>query len=153
MSDGLHVMGDDGVIRSVDEHYNAQGDVEQDPSGAWLAIQRLWLDREKKIARIAELEAAAQKLWRRQDSLDTYDAVVNEILTPLFETMSDAEDHQARIAELESLLETTIEAVTEVQSYEQPHDPTQENALTMRELDVFDFDVSAARAILKGEQT
>lgn len=64
--------------------------------------------------------------------------------------IADAKDD--RIAELEGLLETTIVAVTEVQSYEQPHDPTQENALTMRELDVFDFDVSGARAILKGEQ-
>ena len=56
MIDGLYVRGDDGVIRSLDEHYDTQKDVEQDPYGAWLAIQNLWVDRETKIARIAELE-------------------------------------------------------------------------------------------------
>ena len=35
--------------------------------------------------RIAKLESVVNKLWRRQDSLDTFDAAVNEILSPLFE--------------------------------------------------------------------
>ena len=40
--DPLHVKHpEDGIIRRVDEHYDAQLDVEQDPHGAWLAIQNL----------------------------------------------------------------------------------------------------------------
>jgi len=35
--------------------------------------------------RIDELEVVVKKLWRRQDSLDTFDAAVNDILSPLFE--------------------------------------------------------------------
>ena len=36
-------------------------------------------------ARVKELEAVVNKLWRRQDSLDTFDAAVNAVLAPLFE--------------------------------------------------------------------
>ena len=36
-------------------------------------------------ARVKELEAVLNKLWRRQDSLDTFDAAVNAVLAPLFE--------------------------------------------------------------------
>ncbi len=36
-------------------------------------------------ARVKELEAVVKKLWRRQDSLGTFDAAVNDILSPLFE--------------------------------------------------------------------
>ena len=35
--------------------------------------------------RIDELEVVVKNLWRRQDSLDTFDAAVNDILSPLFE--------------------------------------------------------------------
>ena len=31
----------DGIIRRLDEHYDVQSDVEQDPCGAWFAIQDL----------------------------------------------------------------------------------------------------------------
>ena len=66
-----------------------------------------------------------------------------------------AQEAAARIEELEAKLTKAVEvatsavdAVHEVQTYEQPDDPWTENALTMRELDVFDFEVSAARAAL-----
>lgn len=45
-----------------------------------------------KDARIAELEAVVKKLWRRQDSLDTFDAAVNEVLAPLFEKQGEQND-------------------------------------------------------------
>ena len=45
-----------------------------------------------KDARIAELEAVVNKLWRRQDSLDTFNAAVNEILTPLFKKQGEQND-------------------------------------------------------------
>ena len=38
---GRGVIGTDGIFRSFDEHYDTQREVEQDPYGAWLAIQSL----------------------------------------------------------------------------------------------------------------
>jgi hypothetical protein len=35
--------------------------------------------------RVKELEDVVKNLWRRQDSLDTFDAAVNAVLAPLFE--------------------------------------------------------------------
>ena len=35
------VLGGDGIFRTFDEHYDNMQDVEQDPYGAWLAIQHL----------------------------------------------------------------------------------------------------------------
>jgi ppGpp synthetase/RelA/SpoT-type nucleotidyltranferase len=40
---------------------------------------------EQQATRIKELEAVVKKLWRRQDSLGTFDAAVNDILSPLFD--------------------------------------------------------------------
>lgn len=40
-------------------------------------------------ARVKELEAVVKKLWRRQDSLGTFDAAVNDILAPLFEKQTN----------------------------------------------------------------
>jgi len=64
-----------------------------------------------------------------------------------------------RIAELEAALAVATDVARQavnvielVQTYEQPDDPWTENALTMREHEVFDFDVDAARAAL-GEKT
>ena len=54
MSDGLTVLGPDGIRRSYDEHYDTMMDVEQDPTGAHQAIQR-------QHARIEELEAKLEK--------------------------------------------------------------------------------------------
>ena len=49
----------------------------------------LYRDKQRRIkeleVRIDELEVVVKKLWRRQDSLDTFDAAVNDILSPLFE--------------------------------------------------------------------
>ena len=35
----LTVLGDDGIERSYDEHYDTLVEVVKDPAGAWLAIQ------------------------------------------------------------------------------------------------------------------
>ena len=52
--DDLHRHGPDGIVRSLDEHYDTMMDVEQDPTGAFMAIQA-------QAARIAELEAETVK--------------------------------------------------------------------------------------------
>ena len=60
--DHLHARGTDGVIRTLDEHYNSQKDVDQDPYGAWLAIQNLWTSLETSQTRVRELEEALEKI-------------------------------------------------------------------------------------------
>ena len=55
---------------------------------------------------------------------------------------------EAKLAKAVEVATSAVDAVHEVQTYEQPDDPWTENALTMRELDVFDFEVSAARTTL-----
>lgn len=60
MSDDLKILGVDGIRRSYDEHYDTMMDVEQDPTGAWQAIQ-------KQADRIEELEA---KLARAVEALE-----------------------------------------------------------------------------------
>jgi len=55
---------------------------------------------------------------------------------------------EAKLAKAVEVATSSVDAVHEVQTYEQPDDPWTENALTMRELDVFDFEVSAARTTL-----
>ena len=53
--DPLHVKGPDGITRRVDEHYFVLSDVQQDPPGAWLAIQNL-------CAALDEAEAALERV-------------------------------------------------------------------------------------------
>ena len=60
MSDDLTVLGVDGIRRSFDEHYDTMMEVEQDPTGAYIAIQN-------QHARIEELEA---KLAKAVEALD-----------------------------------------------------------------------------------
>lgn len=55
--DELHVKGVDGVIRSLNEHYDTLRDVDQDPYGAWLAIQNQADRIEALEARIAKADA------------------------------------------------------------------------------------------------
>ena len=54
--DPFHVKGPDGILRGLNEHYDSRGDVEQDPYGAWLAIQNLWEERDTLTARVKQLE-------------------------------------------------------------------------------------------------
>lgn len=62
MTDPFHVKGPDGITRGLDEHYDAIGDVEQDPTGAWLAIQNLWSERERLTA-----ERDALRSWLKHE--------------------------------------------------------------------------------------
>ena len=55
--DPLHVKSPDGITRRVDEHYFVPSDVQQDPHGAWLAIQNL-------CAALNEAEAERHR-WRQ----------------------------------------------------------------------------------------
>jgi hypothetical protein len=56
--DPFHAKGRDGILRGLNEHYDSRGDVEQDPYGAWLAIQNLWEERDTLAARVKQLEDA-----------------------------------------------------------------------------------------------
>ncbi len=77
MDDPFHVKGPDGVTRNLDEHYDTQKDVEQDPYGAWLAIQN-------QAASIDELEAEV-KDWKQ--SSDAKDARIAELEAKLSTAM------------------------------------------------------------------
>ena len=52
---------------------------------------------------------------------------------------------------LRDVAKQAIDVIESVQTYSQPDDPTEENALTMREHEVFGFDVESARAALNRE--
>lgn len=58
------------------------------------------------------------------------------------------EELEAKLAKAVNIASLALNGVSEVQTYKQPHDPWSENALTMRELEVFDFDVESARTTL-----
>jgi len=90
-SDPFHVMGNDNVIRTLDEHYDGKKDVEQDPYGAWLAIQN-------QAARIEELKAerdtlkakleAAVDILEKCPSFVWYEANVDDLLGEIDATLA-----------------------------------------------------------------
>jgi len=59
MADPFHVKGTDGIVRALSEHYDGHAVVQQDPYGAWLAIQILWQERERLMAALAEKDATS----------------------------------------------------------------------------------------------
>jgi hypothetical protein len=63
MTDELTEVGGDGIRRSFDEHYDTIIDVERDPWGAVLAIN-------KQARRIEELEAAYDAAYAAYDAAD-----------------------------------------------------------------------------------
>lgn len=70
-------------------------------------------------------------------------------------TEDRAKEYRARAMNAESQLEIVLnvarqamDVIESVQNYKQPHDTWEENALTMCEHEVFDFDVDTARASL-----
>ena len=99
MTEAFHVKGPDGVTRTLDEHYDTQKDVEQDPYGAWLAIQN-------QATRIAELEASLfatvqreAETHRRHDAkLDAKDARIAELEVKLAKARDDALEEAAEAA-------------------------------------------------------
>ena len=62
-----------------------------------------------------------------------------------------AEKAEAERDALRDVAKQAIDVIESVQTYPQPDDPTDENALTMREHEVFGFDVESARAALNRE--
>ena len=85
--DDMHVKGADGIIRSLSEHYDAQRDVEQDPYGAWLAIQN-------QATRIEALEARIAKADALADAFEDFNAKIDKARAPV---------GSARIATIEAL--------------------------------------------------
>jgi hypothetical protein len=75
---------------------------------------------------------------------------------PTFDQMADRiEELEAKLAVAVEIANSAVNALDEIQNYEQPNDPWAENALTMGELDAFDFSVFDARttlAELKGDK-
>ena len=88
MSDDLKMLGVDGIRRSYDEHYDTMMDVEQDPTGAWIAIQ-------KQTLRIEELEEMLMSA-----TMDGYDMAKNE--------------YRSYIEELEAKLEKAAVALVRI---------------------------------------
>jgi uncharacterized coiled-coil protein SlyX len=84
MSNDLTLLGTDGIRRSYDEHYDTMMDVEQDPTGAFFAIQ-------KQADRIEELEA----------KLVEYKMVAGAIDKRWAESEDEVAELQAKLAELE----------------------------------------------------
>jgi len=100
MSDTPEVMDEDMLMHRIKAHL-ASPDVYDPPTFKDMAdrIKELGLREMQLIGesledakrikelevRIDELEVVVKKLWSRQDSLDTFDAAVNDILSPLFE--------------------------------------------------------------------
>jgi len=65
------------------------------------------------------------------------------------------EELEAKLAVAVEIANSAVNALDKIQNYEQPNDPWAENALTMGELDAFDFSVFDARttlAELKGDK-
>ena len=60
----------DGIIRRLDEHYDVQSDVEQDPCGAWFAIQNL----------CAALDAAEAENKRLRELIPRPDQTEDELV-------------------------------------------------------------------------
>jgi len=58
------------------------------------------------------------------------------------------EELEAKLAMAANIATLALDALYEVQTYEQPDDSWDENALTMHELNAFDFNVEAARTTL-----
>ena len=75
---GRGVIGTDGIFRSFDEHYDTQREVEQDPYGAWLAIQSLTQihQAERDKAFNEGVEALHHKLYERFGDTSAWDLCV-----------------------------------------------------------------------------
>ena len=63
-----------------------------------------------------------------------------------------AEKAEAERDALRGVARQAIDVIESVQTYSQPDDPTEENALTMGEHEVFGFDIESARAALNREK-
>jgi hypothetical protein len=101
---------------------------------------------------------------KRQGSLATYDLLDALERNPLQiqagadicgEAAITIKELEAKLAVAVEIANSAVNALDEIQNYEQPNDPWAENALTMGELDAFDFSVFDARttlAELKGDK-
>jgi ABC-type transporter Mla subunit MlaD len=105
---------------------------------------------------IKTLDEAADRIEQldreRIDLMTALDKTMSVLDTQtqfLFQARTNLESVQAKLAKALDLAVYAVNALDEIQTYEQPDDPWTENALTMGELDAFDFNVEIARATLK----
>ena len=79
--------------------------------------------------------------WVRHSDYDVLSAALDA-------AEARAEAAEAELKEAVDTAKQAIDVIASVQDYKQPDDPWEENALTMCEHEVFDFDVESARAFL-----
>jgi hypothetical protein len=65
--DEMTVCGADGISRNYDEHYDCQSEVEEDPYGAWDAIQKQHV---AIIAQAATIEALRARVKAADELAD-----------------------------------------------------------------------------------
>jgi len=110
-----------------------------DQKKARLEAVRSWVNAEARAeAAVARRNEALNQLDSERHNVDVLESRVAAI--------------KAELAEAVDTANQAIDVIASVQSYKQPDDPTEENALTMCEHEVFDFDVETARALLARHQ-
>jgi hypothetical protein len=113
------------------------------------------MEAERKLHedRIEQLEREWDEARHLQSCACNYDTPTDVCMGhhALFERLYAAKRGklEAKLAKALDLAVYAVNALDEIQTYKQPDDPWTENALTMRELDAFDFNVEIARATLK----
>jgi hypothetical protein len=109
-------------------------------------------ERAEAADRIEQLEESNKELTLQllATSGQAADALDRAVIKAAVELMG--EEHgwvrRERLDEAVNIAALALTALHEVQTYKQPDDPDEENALTMHELDAFDFDVDRARTVL-----
>ena len=96
----------------------------------------------------AALAAEKAENATRKSAVYIDDLTVTGLASDKADLKARAEALDAKLNEAVDTAKQAIDVIASVQDYKQPDDPTEENALTMCEHEVFDFDVESARASL-----
>lgn len=83
--------------------------------------------------------------WKEAEANARFIAAARDLVPAL---LAERDALRGKLEAAVAIADNALNAVTEVQNYKQPDDPWTENALTMQELDIFDFDASTARATI-----
>ena len=121
MTDEMTVVGEDGICRSFDEHYDTIKDAEQDPTGAMWAIH-------KQADRIEELEVENKLLKEQLAAIEEHG---NEMLNALPDCLMRLAPALVENDELKSKLEKAVEALEKVQAFAQDLEPYADQGHTL----------------------
>ena len=83
------VLGTDGIFRSFDEHYDTMREVEQDPYGAWLAIQSLTNLHQEEIAAEYKRGYWDGIVWGNKDAIAALEKVKREAWNAAIDEVAD----------------------------------------------------------------